>query len=67
MIVFFAASIFSNMIFLLIRSFTLHKIVISISSMMQDEKTDFLEKESLLSGIIATFFAPTFVLFYIVQ
>ena len=34
---------------------------------MQDEKTDFLEKESLLSGIIATFFAPTFVLFYIVQ
>jgi len=64
-IIVFASSICSNCIYLLIRSFFIQKITLSINNLKDNINTDFLEAQVFMLSIFLTFIVPVAVLTFI--
>jgi hypothetical protein len=64
-IIVFASSICSNCIYLLIRSFFIQKITLSVSNLKDNINTDFLEAQVFMLSIFLTFIVPVAVLTFI--
>lgn len=61
----FAAGIFANIIFLLIRAFFRERIQFTDSDLLRGEQTDYLEAQSVISGVFASFVVPSSLLSFI--
>ena len=61
----FIAGIFGHTAFLMVRSILPQKMILSAPNLLAGSRTDYLESQQVLCGILITFVVPAFVLRYV--